>query len=163
MEKTMSFVFIPPVVSDLELPLICDDIYHDLDVGTATMPVEGLAYADIYVNIMSAYKLATVNIPVLTTCALCKSVSESTSTVTTPGRIRFRMVRNPGTVDEDPTYYFDVPLTVPSQSRLETRSMFEKTTKGVPVVWQYRVTDATAVKLSTRFVKYSIDLGEVDL
>ncbi len=159
----MSFVFIPPVVLEDEFPLICDDTYHDLDVGTATMPVDGMAYADIYLNVMSAYKLASVSIPVLTTCSLCKSVSESTTTVTTPGRLRIRMVRSPGTVDEDPTYYFDIPLTIPSQSRLETRSMFEKTPKDVPVVWQYRVTDATAVKLSTRFVKYSIDLGEVDL
>lgn len=160
----MSYIFLPPDVKKDAYPLICDDAYHTLDVGYAVMPMAGMAFADIYLNIDSGYNTTTKATTVTTTCGLCKSVTTEERLITQPGRLRIRMVREPlGSLPEDPTYYFDLTLENPAISRLDTRAMFEKTEAGRPLHWEYRVTNATNVTLLTRYIKYSINVGEVDV
>lgn len=160
----MSYVWIGPEVVETPLALVCDNEYHVLDVGAAVIPVEGVSHAHVYLNFSSGFVLDTETTIITTTCSLCKSVSQETKLVTKPGRVRIKMVREPWNgLPEDSTYYFDIQLDDAGRGWLETRAMFEMAEAGRPVHWEYRVMSAQSVTLSTRFIKYAVDLGEVNL
>ena len=156
----MAYIEVPPEVLTADLELICDGEWHYLDFPTYAPPLSTSTDAHTYINIKTASVPPVAVSASLTINGVAVPVSLKVPSV---GRLRICMVREPfNGAAADETYYFDIDL-FDGKSRLDSRSMFEDAEKGRPLRWMYRVSDATAVTLDTRYVKYRHVLGEVKL
>lgn len=159
----MAYIFDGPDVIGVQLPLVCDGDWHDLDLDQFIAHGDELTHSNTYLNCESGYEVGAEDAPIELVCPNCSSRFDGTVKVPGVGRLRIRMVREEHEgKPEDPTFYFDLHLHR-GMSVLDTRSMFELAEKGRGQHWQYRVTNATGVTLSTRFVKEATQLGRVTL
>jgi hypothetical protein len=159
----MAYDYHSPEVLKTSLPLVCDGEYHELDLERFVAVANEKTDAHIYINVESGYAVAEDMVTTSLSCPNCGSVFNSATKIPGVGRLRIRMVREAfGTEVEDPTYYYDLPLQR-GMSWLDSRALFEMAEKGRGQHWEYKVTNASEVTLSTRFVKESTNLGQVDL
>lgn len=160
----MSFVYVGPDKKETELELICDGEYHRLDVGDYTPPVGGVIFASPYINVTSGYTRDTETVETTFVCAHCGKTHKGTTKIPRAGRLRIRMVREAFNGEpDDATHFFDIPLDTPTRGTLDSRSIFESGEKHRPLHWEYAVTGANNVTMSTRYVRYDTQVGRVDL
>lgn len=146
----MTFIYHGPTVKTDDLPLICDDEWHDLDVGSGAPDAASAMFAHVYLNVERGYDPDPIYGE--TACTNCGATY--TTKVPGIGRLRIRMVREAWDNEpDDPTYYYDIPL-VHGRGTIDTRSMFELAEANRPQHWEYRVTDAKGVIVTTRFIKF---------
>jgi len=159
----MAYDSISPEVLSEPLPLICDDAYHQLDfpkfIGKATEE----QFSHVYINVESGFTVNTIDIPIAISCPNCGSKFDSAAQIPGTGRLRIKMQREPfaGQLADD-TFYYDLFLHK-GLSHLDSRVLMEMAEKNRVTHWEYKVTGATSVTLSTRFVKHSIMLGQVNI
>lgn len=152
----------PKVLSD-PLPLICDDKYHEIDFPKFIGKADEEQFSHVYVNVDSGFSVATVDAPIEIGCPNCGSKFNGNVKVPGTGRLRIKMQREPFEGQPvDDTFYYDLFLHN-GMSHLDSRVLMEMAEKNRITHWEYKVTGATSVTLSTRFVKNVVLLGQVNL
>ena len=152
----------PKVLSD-PLTLICDDKYHEFDFPDLVGKADEEQFFHVYINVDNGYSVATVDAPIEIGCPNCGSKFNGMVKVPGAGRLRIKMQREPFNGQPvDDTFYYDLFLHN-GMSHLDSRVLMEMAEKLRVTHWEYKVTGATNVTLSTRFVKNVILLGQVNL
>jgi hypothetical protein len=159
----MAYDSIAPLVLTDPLPLICDDAYHPLDFPKFTGLASEDQFSHVYINVDSSFALETIDAPIDFNCPNCGSHFTGSARVPGTGRLRIKMQREVfGSKPIDDTFYYDLFLHK-GLSHLDSRALFEMAEKNRITHWEYKVTGATSVVMSTRFVKHAIMLGQVNL
>lgn len=159
----MAYDYVPPKVIETPLELICDNQWHELDFPKFTGKATEKQDTHVYINVESGFDVGTVDAPIEIGCPNCGSKFNGNVKIPGTGRLRIKMQREPfAGQPADDTYFYDLFLHN-GLGHIDSRALFEMAEKNRITHWEYRVTGATKVTLSTRFVKNSIELGQVDL
>lgn len=159
----MAYDSTSPTVLTAPLPLVCDDKYHPLDFPAITGKLDEEQISHVYVNVDSGFTVAPVDTSIDFNCPNCGSHFLGAIKVPGTGRLRIKMQREPfDGLPVDDTFYYDLFLHN-GMSHLDSRALFEMAEKNRVTHWEYKVTGATSVVLSTRFVKNIVLLGQVNL
>lgn len=159
----MAYDSISPEVLTTSLPLICDDKYHEIDFPDFIGKASEEQLSHVYLNVESSFEVNDIDVPIAISCPNCGSKFDSVAQIPGTGRLRIMMMREPFEgKPEDGTFYYDLFLHK-GLSHLDSRVLMEMAEKNRITHWEYKVTGATKVILSTRFVKHSIMLGQVNI
>jgi hypothetical protein len=159
----MAYDSIGPEVLTAPLPLICDDKYHEIDIPDFIGKASEEQFSHVYLNVEAGFDVADQIAPIDISCPNCGSHFNGEVAVPGVGRLRIKMQREPFEgAPADDTFYYDLFLHK-GFSHLDSRVLMEMAEKNRITHWEYKVTGATSVVLSTRFVKQSIMLGQVNL
>lgn len=159
----MAYDSTSPTVLTESLSLISDDKYHPLDFPAITGKLSEEQASHIYINVESGFSVTTIDAPIDISCPNCGSHFLGEVKVPGTGRLRIKMQREPFDGQPvDDTFYYDLFLHN-GMSHLDSRALFEMAEKNRITHWEYKVTGATSVVLSTRFVKNILLLGQVKL
>lgn len=159
----MAYDYIPPEVIATPLSLICDDKWHELDFPRLAGLANEKQDTHIYINVDSGFVIPKIDTPIEIGCPNCGSKFNGNVKVPGTGRLRIKMQREPFNGEPvDDTFFYDLFLHE-GLSHIDSRALFEMAEKNRITHWEYRVTGATKVTLSTRFVKNAVQLGQVEL
>lgn len=159
----MAYDSISPEVLTSPFPLICDDKYHEIDFPDFIGKASEEQFSHVYINVETGFEVDTIDVPIAISCPNCGSKFDSAAQIPGTGRLRIKMQREPFNGQPvDDTFYYDLFLHK-GLSHLDSRVLMEMAEKNRITHWEYKVTGATKVILSTRFVKHAIMLGQVNL